>query len=49
MIDRFRHVELVDAPDHLVDRPESELRHQLAHVLGDEAEEILDELRLTRK
>src|SRR4030095_1953217 len=26
--------------------PEAELRHQLAHVLGDELEVVLDELRL---
>ena len=46
VIDGLRHVDLVHAPDHLVHRPEAELRHQLAHVLGDEAEEVLDELGL---
>ena len=39
-------LQAVGAPDHLVDRPEAELRHQLAHVLGDEPEVVLDELRL---
>ena len=43
--DRALDVEAVGAADHLVDRAEAELRHQLAHFLGDEAEEVLDELR----
>ena len=38
-------VEAVGTADHLVDRPEAELGHQLAHFLRDEAEEVLDELR----
>ncbi len=38
-------VQLVHPPDHLVHRPEAELRHVLADFLGDEPEEILDELR----
>ena len=46
VLDRRPHVEPIDAADHLVDGPEAELRHQLAHLLGDEAEEVLDELRL---
>ncbi len=46
MLDRLAEVEAIDAADHLVDRAEAELRHQLAHFLGDEAEEVLDELRL---
>ena len=37
-------VEAVHAADHLVHRPEAELGHQLAHLLGDEAEEVFDEL-----
>ena len=39
-------VEPIDAADHLVDRAEAERGHQLAHLLGDEAEEVLDELGL---
>ena len=39
-------VEAFGAADHLVDRAEAERRHQLAHFLGDEAEERLHELRL---
>ena len=42
--DRALDVEAVGAADHLVHRPEAELRHQLAHFLRDEAEEVLDEL-----
>ncbi len=44
--DRLAQIDLVHAADHLVDRPESEQRHQLAHFLGDELEVVLDELRL---
>ena len=44
--DRRFDVEAVGAANHLVDRAEAELRHQLAHFLGDEPEEVLDELRL---
>ena len=36
----------VGTADHLVHRAEAEAGHQLAHVLGDEAEVVLDELRL---
>ena len=49
VIDRFRHIDLVDASDHLVHRAEPELGHDLAHVLGDEPEEVLDELRSPRE
>ena len=35
-----------DLADHLVDRPETQLRHQFPDFLGDEHEEVLDELRL---
>ena len=46
MLDRAAHVEPVDLADHLVERAEAELRHQLAHFLGDEEEEVDDVLRL---
>ena len=39
-------VEALDAADHLIERAEAERRHQLAHFFGDEAEEVLHELRL---
>ena len=39
-------LEPIGAADHLVHGPEPELSHELAHVLGDEAEVVLDELRL---
>ncbi len=39
-------VEAVGAADQLVDRADTQCRHQLAHFLGDEAEERLHELRL---
>ncbi len=44
VVDRLSHVEQVAAADHLVDRAEAELRHQLAHLLGDELEEVDDVL-----
>ena len=46
VLDRRPHVEAIDAADHLVHRAEAERRHVLAHFLGDEAEEVDDELRL---
>src|SRR5688572_30118655 len=49
MVDGFRDVELVDAANHLVDGPEAELSHQLAHIFSDKPEEVLDELRLPGK
>ena len=36
---RLAHVEQVGAADHLVERAEAELRHDLAHFLGDEEED----------
>ena len=42
-------VEAVGAADHLVERAEAELRHDLAHFLREKAEEVLDELRLARE
>ena len=42
-------VQPVDPPDHLVERPEPELRHQLAHLLRDELEEGGDELGRARE
>ncbi len=38
------HVDLLDAADHLVDGAEAELGHVLAHLLGDEEEEVDDVL-----
>ena len=43
---RARISSLSDLADHLVERPEAQLRHQLAHFLGDEEEEVDDVLRL---
>ena len=40
------HVETVDAPDHLVQGAEAELRHQLAHFLRDKIHEVDHELRI---
>ena len=40
------HVEHVDAADHLVDRAEAELGHDLAQLLGDEDHEVDDVLGL---
>jgi hypothetical protein len=42
-------LEAVDVADHLLDRPESELGHDEAHVLGDEAHEVDDVLGLARE
>ena len=47
VIDGGLHVEHVDAADHLVDGAESELRHVLANLLGDEEKEIDDVLGLS--
>ena len=44
--DTRAHVERLDLTDHLLHRPEAELRHQFAHLLGDEFEEVDDELGL---
>jgi hypothetical protein len=46
VIDGLSRLEPVDAADHLVDAAEAELRHDLAQVLGDEAHEVHDVLRL---
>ena len=45
VVDRRPGVERLDVTDHLGHRPEPELGHQLAHLLGDVLEEGLDELR----
>ena len=37
-------VEQLDLADHLVERAEAELGHELADLLGDEVEEVHDEL-----
>ena len=47
MIDSGPDVESIDAADHLVHRPEAELGHQLADLLGDEPEERLHVLGLS--
>ena len=49
VVDGLARLEPVDAADHLLDRAEAELRHQLAHLLGDEAHEVDDVLRLARE
>ena len=46
VVDRVADVERVDAADRLLERPEAQLREQLAHLLGDVLEEVDDELRL---
>ena len=46
VLERGPHLEPFGAADHFVDRPEAELGHELADVFGDEAEVVLDELRL---
>src|SRR5207253_7385999 len=40
MFDGFARFEAIGSPDHFVDRAETELRHELADFLGDEAHEI---------
>ena len=49
MVDGALDVEAVRPADHLIQRPEAHLRHQFAHLLGDESEVVLDELRLSRE
>ncbi len=46
MVDRLVHVQTVNAPDHFLDRAETQLRHPFAHFLGDESHEIHDKLRV---
>ena len=43
MVDGAAHVEPVDPADHLVDRAEAQLRHDLAQLFGDE-EEVVDDV-----
>ena len=45
VIDGRLDIQPLHTPDHLAHRSEAELRHVLADFLGDEAEEVLDELR----
>src|SRR5438270_1804390 len=47
MLYRRLHVKPVHATNHLVDRPETELRHVLPYLLGDEEKEIDDVLGLS--
>ena len=49
VIDRRPGVEGLDVTDHLVHGPEAELRHELPDLLGDELEEVDDELRPPRE
>ena len=46
VVDRRARVEHLDVADHLGHRAEAERGHQLAHLGGDELEELLDELGL---
>ena len=46
VLDRFVHLDQVDTADHIVELAESELRHQLANLLGDKEEIVDDVLRL---
>ena len=48
VLDRVVGFEAIDAADHLVDRAEAELGHELAGVLGDHEQIIDDVLRLRR-
>ena len=43
MLDRAAHVEALRLPHHVLEPPEPELRHQLAHLLRDE-EEVVDDV-----
>ena len=45
VVDCRLHVQPIDSADHLVNRSEAHLRHQLPDFLGQESEEVLDELR----
>ena len=49
VIDRLLRLQPIHAADHLGDRPEPQLRHQLPHLFGDEEEVVHDVLRLPRK
>jgi hypothetical protein len=49
VIDRLAALRGVDAADHLLDRAEAELRHELAHFHRDEAHEVDDVLGLARE
>ena len=49
VLDGVADVEHVDAADHLVDRAEAELGHDLAQLLGDEEHEVDDVLGLARE
>ena len=44
MLDAVAHVEQVGASDQIVEPPNAELGHDLAHFLGDEKEEVDDVL-----
>ena len=49
MLDRLVHVEHLDVADRLLDRAEAQRGEVLAHLLGDELEEVDDELGLARE
>src|SRR5690606_19031613 len=46
VLDAAAHVEQVGTPDHLVEAAETQLRHELADLLGDEEEVVDDVFRL---
>ena len=45
VLDRPAHIQLADLPNHLVEGAKAKLRHQFAHFLGNEEEEVDDVLR----
>ena len=45
MLDRFLHLDHVDAADHVFELAEAELRHHLANLFGNEEEVVDDVLR----
>ena len=46
VVDGLARLEPIDAPDHFFDLAEAQLRHDLAHILGNEAHEIDHVFRL---
>ena len=49
VVERGTHLEAIRPADHLVDRPEAQAGHVLAHLLGDEAHEVDDVLGVARE
>ena len=47
VLDAFTHVESIGSADHVLEAPESQLGHELAHLFGDEEEVVHDMLWLS--